>query len=243
MLQITQDFTSLCFTTLLGQVLINLVMNRIISSVITLLTIIIIPFGLIRWTNKSGSMMEVAQENIEQIIYFVICEVAVFMLTFFMFRMNQYDFLMAVNKADMLQGEFKRVMENLDEAIICQSKHGITFCNSVGLRILQNIQSILQHVDEIQDTANRSKSIYDSHEQLRPLYENLIENRFPFSKQQKKTKSQRKIEKQILEAKIFELKENLQLPMERDNNENGNVSTNRNRSSTSIGGKKKKVFQ
>ena len=49
----------------------------------------------------------------------------------------------------MLQEEVQSVLENLDEAIICQSKYGISFCNNVGFRILQNIQNILQHKDEL----------------------------------------------------------------------------------------------
>ena len=53
------------------------------------------------------------------------------------------DMLIAMNQTVVVQEEIERVLENLDEAIICRSKQGISFCNNVGFNILQNIQSIL----------------------------------------------------------------------------------------------------
>lgn len=118
----------------------------------------------------------------------------------------QFFIMQAIERQNMMECEFNRILENLDEAIICKSDQGITFVNNVGQRILQNIHSILQGVEEIhQDQsqaglrskttpANGNISMEQQHMIRTLLPESLLEKRSLFSNNLKKSDQHRELE-------------------------------------------------
>ena len=46
--------------------------------------------------------------------------------------MDWFYVMKMMDRQNMMECEFNRILENLDEAIICKSDQGITFVNNVG---------------------------------------------------------------------------------------------------------------
>ena len=49
-----------------------------------------------------------------------------------------------MKKKIIMQEEVSNIMDNLDEAILSKSNQGIRFCNKNGVKILENIENIIQ---------------------------------------------------------------------------------------------------
>lgn len=215
------------YSLLIGQILINMVIDGWVRYTTTLITMIIIIFGLFRFTSGNDTISQNIADNKDTLAYVVFSVVLMIAVSTFVLQQYYKDLMMSINQTVELQEDIERVLENLDEAIICKSKQGISFCNSVGFRILQNIQSILQHKDEttqsqsyntpntpgIPDPAgtgahkpdNMLAHMNEGRDIKKALPESLLQNRFHFSGFKKKKKSQQRIENKILEAKIFEI--------------------------------------
>ena len=55
----------------------------------------------------------------------------------------KYENLRLIKKKIVLQEEVSNIMDNLDEAVLSKSKHGLKFCNKNGVNILENIENII----------------------------------------------------------------------------------------------------
>lgn len=144
-LEITQNFNIALFSLIFGQILINVMMDRRIGIFTTIVTTYIINHGLFRLTSTKDSMMEIYSDNIDRLLYSIIYIWLALSSTYFILHIYRQDMLIAMNQTVVVQEEIERVLEHLDEAIICRSKQGISFCNTVGFNILKNIQAILQY--------------------------------------------------------------------------------------------------
>lgn len=129
-------YMNFLFGLIIGQVLINMVLDRIVSFIIATTTFFVILYGLVRWTSTDQSMLDNITNNSDVLLYQSFSLLV--MLAFSTYLISQYhnDLMMSINQTVHLQEEIERVLENLDEAIICRSKQGISFCNNVGFRIL-----------------------------------------------------------------------------------------------------------
>jgi len=61
---------------------------------------------------------------------------------FITLKLNIDDIITIFIKHQVLKEEISHIFENLDEAIICKSSKGISFCNKFGFNIIKNIQTI-----------------------------------------------------------------------------------------------------
>lgn len=135
-LEITSSFNKFLYGIIMLQILINMVLDRCTSIVMTLTTVFMIHYGLLRLTSAQGSMMDMLDENKGAIADSIFSVVIALIVTTLVLYMYHQDFMIAINQTVVLQEEIERVLENLDEAIICRSKQGISFCNNVGFQIL-----------------------------------------------------------------------------------------------------------
>ena len=69
--------------------------------------------------------MELLTQLIFQLLFFMVLGLGLKLMDWF-YIMKMMD------RQNMMECEFNRILENLDEAIICKSDQGITFVNNVG---------------------------------------------------------------------------------------------------------------
>ena len=219
---LTFNYNAYMFRVFVGQVLINLCLNKYVSYTSTPFSIFAMVYGLLRWTNKEESMVEILAANLDSSIYASVSFVLSFAFTNYAFFTYVNDYVTIIYETFILQEETSRVMKNLDEAIICKGSQGISFCNNVGFGILQNIQKILMQNDEYENSKEISGGpipntlAVDNLIASKVLPESLLENKFLLSSLQKKKKSQLLVEMGILQAKIFELKSDMNIPNDKD---------------------------
>ena len=79
------------------------------------------------------------------------------------------------------------MFDNFDEAIICKSNKGISFCNNIGFHILQTIETIRR------TQPNCQVSQVDQGQGYLPA--SLMKNTFLYGMLDKKEKQQRMLEK------------------------------------------------
>lgn len=135
----------------LAQVLINFTFSVWIGIPLTIATVLTQIYGLLRMTSTKESMIEVIKENFDviatgslmNILFLIMCQIGVYFM--------HHRYLVAIHDAAILHDEIKLILKNLDEAIICKTNQGISFCNDLGWDILQNVVAFLKQFDEEDD--------------------------------------------------------------------------------------------
>ena len=62
-LEITSQYTLFMFALFVNQILMNLVLDRWLSVSMTLATVTMLNYGLLRWTSTNESMIQIVQQN------------------------------------------------------------------------------------------------------------------------------------------------------------------------------------
>lgn len=179
---------------LLGQVLINFTFSYWISFPLSFAMIFTQVYGVLRLTSLKESMIEIASESTSVIIQSTVLNLLLLLICQGCIYFLHHRYLVVINDSAILHDEIKLILTNLDEAIICKTNQGISFCNNLGWTILQNIVK-----------ADKSDSSFFK----RLLPESLLKNGYLSTSMHQKKNSQIRFETKLLDAKIFEVKENM----------------------------------